>query len=131
MNSKRARQSIHRLITLQQEIVRAGGISPLSENYRQFITQKKTVLGLFQLPETNKNLFILFDFPLSHFNDFPFTLWENFCIFKRELIVKWFYYDVPRGKPWAKEAGRLWGTDEKVEWVYRSLVTRAIEHLSE
>jgi hypothetical protein len=131
VNSKRARQVISQLITFQQVVIQSGGISPLSDPYRKFITQKKTVLRMFSLPETDENLRILFDFPLSHANDYPFPLWENFCRFKRELIVKWFYYDVQKGKPWAKKAGKLWGMDERAGWVYKNLVTRAIEHLSE
>ena len=130
MDNKRARQSIRQLIILQQELILSGGVSPLSENYRQFITQKKIVLQMFFLPGTTENLSILFDFPLSHANDYPFPLWEKFCRFKRELIVKWFYYDLKKGKPWARRSDKLWSVDEKAAWVYGNLVRRAIEHLS-
>ena len=131
MNRKRARQAIRQLIILQDELIRSGGVSPLSDPYTKFITQKKIVLGLFQLPETNKNLFILFDFPLSHSNDYPFPLLENFCTVKRELIVKWYYYDLKKGKSWARRADKSWGRQEQAGWVYKNLVNRAIEHLSE
>jgi hypothetical protein len=131
VNRKQARQAIRQLIILHQDVLLAGGISPLSDPYTQFIAQKKAVLRTFALPETNENLFIMFDFPLSRAYDYPFPMWEKICFFRRETLVRSYYYNLQRGIPWAKNANNLWNLEERVEWCYGNLVTRAIEHLSE
>lgn len=63
--------AIHRLIELQDDMFRMGGIAPSSQLYSLFLTYHKDVLRLYNLRSTPYNRSLLFIYPYSYPSEIP------------------------------------------------------------
>lgn len=100
----------------------AGGTFAYSDQYRRFIIKKKMLLKLFNLPTTDQNIRLLFEYPMSQAFDILKIPDESVCKHCAAEMVKQFDFGVRHNSGNAKKYGESWNPSEQVNYVYNTLM---------
>jgi len=130
MTPAKTRIAIRSLIKIHQRILLEGGTFAYSDQYRRFIIKRKMLLKLFNLPTTDQNIRLLFEYPMSQAYDIFKIGDESICRHCAAEMMKQFDFGVRHNSGNAKKYGESWNLGEQVNYVHNTLID-LVEHRDE